>query len=247
MNGHQTRKAVRLSALLLALLPSAAWSAGITGPKKSALEKLEEGDAVRERVMLRGGRFSVAPAFGFTLNDPFQRNLMFGGQLGYHITDSFGLGATVLAGAALDTGLAEEIKSTRAEKAKGGFSNVSLLGSVDVEYVPLSGKLALFGRQVMNYDFHVLGGVGGAKVSGAGDLDSFAIAPVLGLGMRTFILQWLDVNVELRDYLYSASVNAVRDTDVENSAVKASSDFSNHFAVTIGVGFSFPQVPEVER
>ena len=84
-------------------------------------------------------------------------------------------------------------------------------------------------------------------MSGAGDLDSFAIAPVLGVGMRTFILQWLDVNVELRDYLYSASVNAVRDTDVENSAVKASSDFSNHFAVTVGVGFSFPQVPEVER
>jgi 3-phosphoglycerate kinase len=90
---------------------------------------------------------------------------MFGGQIGYHISDSFGLGATVLAGAAVDTGLAEEVKATRAEKAKGGFSNVSLLGSVDVEYVPLAGKLALFGRQVMNYDFHVIGGVGGAKVS----------------------------------------------------------------------------------
>ncbi|MFZ4739357.1 MAG: outer membrane beta-barrel domain-containing protein [Bradymonadia bacterium] len=247
MKGNRNRKTTALAALLCASLPTMGWAAGITGPKKSALEKLEAGAAIRDRVQYRGGRFHVAPAFGFTLNDPFQRNILFGGQLGYHLTDSFGIGATVLAGTPMNTGLADTIESERPERAKGGFSNVSLLGTLDIEYVPLAGKLALFGRTVMNYDLHVLAGVGGAKISGDGSLDKFAITPVAGVGMRTYVQKWLDVNIELRDYLYSSALNAVRDTDVDTSAPKSSADFSNNFALTIGVGFSFPQEPEVTR
>ena len=50
-------------------LPSVVEAASIQGPRRSALERLEEGDAIRNRLLLRGGRFELTPALGFTLNE----------------------------------------------------------------------------------------------------------------------------------------------------------------------------------
>ena len=104
------------------ILPSApAEAANIAGPRRSALERLEEGDAIRRRRLLRGGRFEIAPAVGFTLNDAFQRNILFGANLGYHISDSFAIGATVFGSTSLQTGLADEVE--QAEDAGLGHAH----------------------------------------------------------------------------------------------------------------------------
>lgn len=240
-----------LLAGLLAAAPSVGQAAGITGPKKSALEKLEEGEAIRRRVQYRGGRFMVAPTFGFTLNDSYQRNVLMGATLSYHFTESVGLGLSALASpfGGIDSDLAEQIGDERPDQSDNGFSHVSLLTSLDFLYTPIAGKLALFGRQVLNYDMHVVAGIGGAKVGGASKIDSFAIAPVAGVGLRTFVLDWLDVNFEVRDYIYSAADSSVTSNDTEDGTAKTKADaeWSNHFAALVGVGFHFPMVPEVKR
>jgi outer membrane beta-barrel protein len=252
MRNESSRK-LRL-ALVLASLLAAAGSAhaagGITGDKKSALDKLEEGDAVRKRVLLRGGRFEAAPAVGFTLGDAFSRNVLLGGQLTYHFTESWALGATVFGGLGVTTGLADDVKSKRPEKVDGdeAFSNVGLLGSLDVYYSPLIGKFALFGRNVLHYDLHLLLGVGGASVSGTKDVEGFSLAPVAGIGMRTFLNDWFSVNLSLRDYIYSSAINAVTETNESGGAdTSASDEISNNFAVTIGAAFYFPQAPETSN
>ncbi len=240
----------RLILILAALCaPGAASAAGITGPKKSALDKLEEGDAIRNRVQYRGGRFNVAPALGFTLNDPYERSLLFGAQLSYFFTDAWGVDLTALGGVGMSTDLADQVKSKRADRADGGFSKVTTLGSLDAVYAPITGKLALFGRQVLNYDMHVVAGVGGAKVGGADKIDSFALAPIAGVGLRTFVMKWLDVNFEVRDYIYKAAVNSVTNTETETGAPQttAKGEWANHYSLTVGVGFSFPNEPEVKR
>lgn len=236
-------------ALAAVSVPASVHAAGITGPKKSALEKLEEGDAIRNRVQYRGGRFFIAPTLGFTLNDPYQRNILAGAQLAYHFTESLGVGLTGLAGFAMNTDLADQVKDERPNAAKDGFSNVGVLASLDFLYTPISGKLALFGRQAMNYDMHLVAGIGGAKVGGAKKIDDFAIAPVAGIGLRTFVLNWLDINFEVRDYIYSSAVSAVTTTDTTDGSpkTKADSEWSNHFSATVGVGFHFPNEPEIKR
>lgn len=244
------RNTTRLCLALAAVaLPATAQAAGITGPKKSALEKLEEGDAIRNRVQYRGGRFYIAPTLGFTLNDPYQRNILAGAQLAYHFTESLGVGLTGLAGFATDTDLAEQVQDERPDAAEGGFSNVGVLASLDFLYTPIAGKLALFGRQALNYDMHLVAGIGGAKVGGAEKIDDFAIAPVAGVGLRTFVLNWLDINFEVRDYIYSAAVSSVTSTDTPDGSAKttADSEWANHFSFTVGVGFHFPNEPEIKR
>lgn len=241
------RAAALLAAATLLLAGPPAGAAGITGSKKSALEKLEEGDAIRNRILLRTGRFEAAPALGFTLGDAFQRNILVGAQLTYHFSESWAVGATVFGGLGTRTGLADEIESKRPEKVDdGSFSNLGLVGTLDAYYAPLVGKFALFGRTVIHYDLHLLLGVGGAQLSGGKELEGFSLAPVAGIGMRTFVNDWFSVNVSVRDYIYSTALNAVTETDAGGQAeTRAEDRITNNFALTLGAAFYFPQQPEI--
>lgn len=227
---------------LLASTPTLA--ANIAGPRRSALERLEEGDAIRRRMLLRGGRFEIAPTVGFTLNDAFKRNILFGANLGYHITDTFALGVTAMGGVAFDTSLAEDVISLREERAEG-FSNVQLMASGELVYTPLIGKFALFGRVVVNYDLHLLVGGGLASLSGdAADLDAASPMAVAGVGFRAFVGDWMALNMQVRDYIFSSAINSVADADIDGSSI-AESEISNNFAVTLGFGFFFPREPKL--
>lgn len=227
-----------------------ALAANIAGPRRSALDRLEETDAVRQRLLLRGGRFEITPTVGFTLNDPFQRNLLFGANLGYHFTDSFAFGATILTATSFETGLAEEVQQKRAERVDG-FSGVTLLGSAELVYTPLFGKFALFGRAIVNYDLHLIVGGGLALTGAVGDVDSEDLGggtPLLlvGLGFRSFVNDWFSINIEVRDYIYSYAINSVAGADINGDAI-AESEWSNNFAVTVGFGFFFPQEPQLSE
>ena len=246
MGGRLTLFGLAVAIALCAPLVPA--EAALGGGRKSALRKLEEGDAIRNRRLLRGGRFELTPAFGVTLNDAFQRNLLVGGHMAYHLTDEWSVGATGFLGVGLQTSLAEEVDHQRPEKVDGddAFSSLGYLASIDVYYTPIIGKFALFGRHVLNYDFHVLFGMGAAQVSGVPEVEKLAIAPVLGLGIRTFANDYLAVNVELRDYIYSSALNAVTQKDADGEEdVDTSSGISNTFAVIIGVSLYLPQRPKL--
>lgn len=240
---HVTR-ILTLAALAVVGAPIAAQAANIQGPRRSALDKLKETSAVRERLILRGGRFELTPTLGFTMNDAFKRNVMFGAHLGYHITDRWEIGATGFYGTSFNTGLADEIESQRAEKAKtGAFSSVQLLASLELQYTPLYGKYALFGRTVLNYDIHLIVGGAAAKVVADRDIDEFNPGGVVGIGLRTFVTRGISVNVEVRDYIYASSLNSVKAIDADEAEAK--SELRNNFAVTVGAGFYFPQEPDV--
>lgn len=224
---------------------SEAQAATIGGPKRSALEQLEEGDAIRRRLLLRGGRFEVTPTFGFTLNDAFRRTALVGAQLNYHISDSFALGVTALGGFSYNSGLADRISDQRPEEVKqGAFSDLALLATAELQYAPLIGKFAIFGRYVFNYDLHLLAGAGVGMQSGDKDMDNLALTPVVGIGLRTFVNNSMAFSLQVRDYIYSSALNAVAKGD-EESGTKAEESWSNNFAVTIGFGFYFPQQPKL--
>ncbi|MGK0360676.1 MAG: outer membrane beta-barrel protein, partial [Bradymonadia bacterium] len=237
-----------LIALCLGIcLPAVSLGAGLLGPKRTALEKLEDGPAVTKRLLLRGGRFEASPGIGFTLNDAFQRTALLGLQLHYHITDSFAIGVSGYYGISFNSDLADRIEQSRPERSgAGAFAEIGLIVSAELTYTPIIGKFAVFGRNVFNYDLHVLAGAGGVQVGGdSPDLEAFNIAPVVGIGMRAFVKDGISVNLQLRDYLYASSLNAVPSD--EGEAEPTESSFSNNFAITLSAGFFFPQEPKVEK
>lgn len=238
---------VALTCLVVAMAAGEAWSATIQGPRRSALERLEEGDAIRKRLMLRGGRFEAQPVVGFTLNDAFRRNVLFGAHLAYHFNDDWAAGITAFGSAAFNSDLANRVETQRPEKVdSGSFSDLTYLVTAEALYSPLVGKFALFGRSVVNYDFHVLAGIGVSQVGGGSpNVDELSVAPVIGLGLRTFALDWLAVNIEVRDYIFSSALNSVVDNNSDSTEAKADSEFSNNFTVTVGVSFFLPTQPKV--
>ncbi len=239
------KRAILILAVVGTALPSVVLAASIQGPRRSALERLQEGDAIRKRVQLRGGRFEATPVLGFTLNDAFRRNVLFGAHLGYHFTDTLEIGVSGMAGTAFNSDLADRIESKREDQAEAGaFADISLLVSLDLKYTPLIGKFALFGRSVVNYDLHVMAGLGGSQVGGSTEVEEFALAPMLGIGMRAFITSWGAITFELRDYIFSSSLNAVSDRD-EGGDAESSAEFSNNFAMLFGFAFFLPAEPEI--
>ena len=235
----------QLLAFLLVLLPTLAFGASIQGPRRSALERLEGGDAIRSQLLLRGGRFEVTPAVGFTIGDAYKRNLLFGGSLTYHIIDQLAVGATAFGAMGFNTDLSDRLESERPERI-GAYGEDNLLVSGELTYTPIVGKFNLFGRFVFNYDTHLLAGRGAVKTSGA--VDGFSVAPVVGVGIRGFLSDAISIQLQFRDYLYSSAESALSTKDTEgNSKTESDKTFSNHFAVTAGIGIFFPFTPKTSR
>ena len=155
------------------------------------------------------------------------------------------VGFTAMGGLGFDSSLAERIATERPDRTKAGaFSDVKLLTSAEFIYTPVIGKFAAVGRYVFAYDFHVIGGLGASLVGGGEKLDDFAFAPVAGLGMRVFFEDWMSVTVQVRDYIYSSSLNAVPSAEGADK-LTTDSTWSNNFAINFGVGFYFPEVPKL--
>ena len=227
---------------------SVSWSANIQGPKRSALQKLQEGDAVRNRLLLRDGRFELGPSLGFTLNDAYRRNVLLGVEVDYHLTDSFAIGGFMAYGLAFDSGLTERINAVRGEQvAQGGFSDLTFIGAVEASYVPLFGKVAFMGRYVVNYDFQVSAGVGAASLSGSDDVAGFKPVGVLGAGMRVFLNRWSAVGIQVRDFIYSSALNAVPNTETDTGVVRADASVRNNFSLMVGYSLMIPQEPTVSE
>src|SRR3954470_15537746 len=81
----------------------------LTGPLAGA-------PAVRKLRLHRQGRFEVAPGVSFTLLDQYQRTIMPGAKLTYHVTDWFGIGVWGGFGVQYTTTLSDELQ----EKAVDG-------------------------------------------------------------------------------------------------------------------------------
>lgn len=169
--GFQTFGLLGLVASLVAVdaaLPASHASAQevqITGPLAGA-------PAVRRMRLYREGRFLVEPSFSFTIQDEFARSLIAGAHLGYYFTDWLGVGVwggyTV---ASLDTGLTDEIRqggvttdrNRLSLPTREGFDDqiarMTYVAALQLEFIPLRGKLAMFQKLFVDTDFHVFLGV----------------------------------------------------------------------------------------
>ncbi len=226
---------------------TSAMAANIQGPKRGVLDKLKNGDAVRKRFLLRENRFVVSPLLGVTLNDAFKRSALVGLQFDYHLTDAFSVGANSTYGISGDSALGERIAAARpGQTSQGAFTEVYLLSSAEVSYRPLFGKVALFERIAVSYDFHLVAGVGVAGLAGSEETQGFQPMGVLGAGMRIFIDQSMALSLQIRDHIYSVAENAVVNPLLFGTDdPQAEAELTNNFAFTLGYGFYFPREPRV--
>jgi hypothetical protein len=91
--------------------------------------------------------------------------------------------------------------------SKDSFSAVTLGVDLDVQYVPLHGKLSLLGISAVRYDLGLTGGLGLLQINGALQ-DGLSVAPALGLNGRFFFNDQMALGVFYKMYIYPHSDRA---------------------------------------
>lgn len=219
--------------------------------KKSPLE--EGGAVVRRKLLFRSTRFEAAPLVGFTLADPFSRNILVGANLSFHLTNSFGIGVTGGFGVAnlptdLRTNIQEQVPEDQRQDI--AFSNINWLASVEGSYVPIFGKMSIMDGAILNYDLHLIFGVGfvgqgadpgvenGQPLDALENIEGGTVAPMVGFGGRFYVNDFISINVELRDYIYSSVLISAGDNDPE---------LRNNLMLSAGASFFLPTAVKVSR
>jgi hypothetical protein len=233
-------RARRLVAGLLTL------SAAAAGPGALAANPLlDEAPPTMKARPLHDGRHHVAPAFAFTVGDPYASNLGAGVFYRYYLASWLGIGADVLAGGSVRTALSDDIvRELSRPDAPFQFDTTSLrtLATLTVEIVPMSGKALLFSDALVRWDLHLTGGAGVAMVAGEGRIeDSVSLTPFVGLGTRFFPTRGVSIGLEVRDYFVNRALSSRKDGSVPGST------WGQNWLGALSVGFSFPTEPPPEE
>jgi hypothetical protein len=128
--------------------------------------------AVMNLRVYREGRFQIKAQAAMTLQDEFDRAVIFGGELNYHLFDFLGIGAWGgFAPLHISTGLTDEIEEKGLSNDRNVLSLPSRQGFPDqigkiqwivapqATFIPLRGKLGIFEELFVDTDFFVFGGV----------------------------------------------------------------------------------------
>lgn len=211
------------------LLPSTASAQDVlvSGPLAGA-------PAVRHMRVYRQNRLMITPFAGLTLQNPHQRQILFGANVGYHFLDWLGITGTFGYGAiGIDTNLTKEIEAQGVTTDRNRLSlpsrqrfdeqvgSLDWMASLQLNFVPLRGKLALFQKGFVDADFHLFAGAAlvglteradtsVAELDAAADvaqayLDSqradqsrMAIAATFGAGLSMYFTDWIGLEFEWR-------------------------------------------------
>ena len=185
--------------------------------------------AVSRRVFLKKQRFELVPNVGLTTNDPFVRAFPVGVRGSWHFNEEF---AIDFGGNFVPPFFVQELQDVRLlsgddkELDPARNNSAILLSTIDagVTFSPFYGKFALAGEHVVHFDGFLSAGLGAVF-----DTSRELVHPSLevGLGARVFLLRWLTVRADLRNYVYPVFAN--------NEL-----DFPNVLILSVGAGIHIP-------
>lgn len=188
------------------------------------LDQADRIKAVSRKTFLKRHRFYLSPNAGTTINDSFYRQYMVGGSLGFHLVEN--LSIEVSGAYNVFTERLPPVNFLR-KNARAIPAEVLLFGHAEVgaAFTPVYGKFAVFREWIIHFDAYVAGGVGVVIESGQ-EIPLYPAAN-LGVGGRVFVLPWLVVKADVRDYAYAQQIGKI-------------STLQNLVVFSVGVSVYFP-------
>lgn len=181
--------------------------------------------AVSRKVFLKANRFELFPALGVTTNDPFYRTWSIDGRAAWHLNDAL---AVEIGGGYVPPFFIEKLPTVDLlrEQAQLINADAKLLGRADVgiTFSPVYGKVAVLSDAIIHFDTFAIAGAGAVF-----DSNQEFVHPAMdiGAGLRVFLLRWLVVRADLRDYVYPQDRFGI-------------STLQNLLTLNVGVGFYLP-------
>ncbi len=211
--------------------------------------KLSNADvvAVVHNPFLKQRRIELSPSIGVTMNDNIIRHYQFNGQLNYYLSARLAIG--VEGGIFADDPLpALQLTGWQARRLPT-VNKYNWGAALNLHYVPIYGKFALFGKKILQWETFVTVGIGVTQSeviprNAANDpFTNILITPNVGASFRFFITKWLTVQVGVRDYLFLDKFedrNRGMEKDADAAKQEADSAFVNHLVFQAGISVWIP-------
>ena len=200
---------------------------------------------LQRKTFLKLGRWEAAPHVAFVANDPFLNRYIVGTSLAYNITEIFALEASFDFSPDLDERDWKPLTTQLVEEnhVSPDISKLTYFGSLTFQFSPIYGKVALSGRNIINFD--IFGNFGFGITRTADDLEAlqatgdpraeatqFQAHPTtnFGGGLRIIFNENLAARVEARSLVYIETVNS---TTLE---------MKNNFILQGSMSFFFPNM-----
>ena len=248
--------------------------------EKERKSPLTDAPVIRKRLELRDKRFEFGIGAGVSIGQDFYNALMLMPKLSYHFTDWISLagvgGFNVtpnwkssfnndVNGALPADPNQPTIKSPYAPDAQATMNHIGYVLMGQVEFIPLSGKIALLSSLFSYFDFYVLAGGGIVNLAASKPMpdrcvNSTSTGPTplcqaftttevtgnFGVGAHAFLRHWLAINLEFRDLLYK---NNASGRDVNGDSVTDSNDleWSNNWIFSLNFQFFVPFKAKISR
>jgi len=204
---------------------------------------------VSGRMFSKDGRHEITPTLGLSIGDAFFSKYMAGLRYAYHFDEKWSVGVNgMYAVSSTSSGAVTRCDSdgqncqlpTKEDLARTP-GDLGFVGSVDVSWAPLYGKISLLAQKVLHFDtYGVLGaGVVQAKMAPVGSTTvETTMQPALhvGLGQRYFLSKNTTLRFEIRDVIYQL--------EVQGKTAAVEKDLQNQLLFTIGLSWFLGDGPE---
>ena len=253
--------------------------------EKERKSPLTDAPVIRKRLELRDKRFEMGVGAGVSIGQDFTNALLIMPKLAYHFNDWLALAAVGgfnltpgwkstfnndIHGKLPNDALTMPYKSPYPDEALWEMNRIgyTLLGQV--EFIPLSGKIALLSSLFSYFDFYVLlgGGVVNLTTSNAPKpacltdatkpcqgkpFTATEVAGNAGAGVHAFVHHGVAINLEIRDLIYKnnasgRNVNGDKDPVTGNNIVNNSDlEWTNNWIFSLNVQFFLPWKAKISR
>jgi outer membrane beta-barrel protein len=263
------RKVIALFVGLLVGLPAVAEAA------KERKSPLTDAPVIRRRLELRDKRFEIGVGVGVTIGQDFYNALLVMPKLAFHFNDWISLAAiggfnaypgwkssfNKDVNAALPGPGEQTIKSPYKDEAAWEMNRIGYILAAQLEFIPLSGKIALLSSLFSYFDFYVLGGAGvvnlaasSAPLPGSCSGTSCSGKPFTtseltinaGLGAHAFVSRWLALNLELHDFIYKNNASG-RDVNGDKVVNDLDLEWSNNWVFSLNFQVFMPFKAKISR
>jgi len=265
------RKVIALFVGVIVCLPAVAQA------EKERKSPLTDAPVIRKRLELRDKRFEAGVGVGVSIGQDFYNALLVMPKLAFHFNDWISLagvgGFNVTPGwkssfnndvnGALPAPGTTSLKSPYAPVAEATMNHIGYVVLGQVEFIPLSGKIALLSSLFSYFDFYILAGGGvvnlAAKDATPGECANTGNKPPLciahtatelaitgGVGAHAFVSRWAALNFELHDLIYK---NNASGRDVNGDSVTDTHDleWTNNWVFSLNLQFFLPIKAKISR
>lgn len=204
--------------------------------EKQRQKALSIGDRIvvlQRKPFLRKGRVEFEPNFRASFNDSLVQQISGGLTINYHINEMLFIG---LLGSwqdwrfiSTDSNSYTDIyeRTIDATDSIPRTSVINAYAGLDIGYVPIYGKMTLFGVGVVHWDLSLKIGGGAVHARSAG----FGGGGWVAASQRFFLTDWLSLNTEVRGIFYGDNLSDDPD---------AGSSFYQQWVAGVGIAFWAP-------